>query len=132
MNYLFTYGTLMNGQCRNYILHYFGFHYRKDIRISGYSIMDYPTGKFPVMFPGSDADTVTGEVWEFPNASEDLVEQILEMLDMVEGEGSLYKREIVNVSNSLNVIAYVGISDAWQDVKLADALLDESGKWIAG
>lgn len=132
MKYLYTYGTLMNLRCRNYILRYFGFQYKGNAKLSGYSILHYPRGEFPVILPASNTDCVTGELWEFPDFDSDTIGQILGALDLIEDEGHLYKREIVSLDNSRNAIAYVGIPDVWKDVALTKAALDESGKWIGG
>lgn len=132
MKHLFTYGTLMNNRCRNFILCYYGFQYERDVRLSGYTIQNYPRGDFPVIFRGSDSDVVTGELWRFPDLDNDMLDRILEMLDAIEGEGTLYKREIVSVGGADTAIAYIGIPETWNCTWLTKAKFDKYNKWMGG
>ena len=95
---VFVYGTLMRGQRAHKFLD--GARYVGEYSLSGYLM--YNCGSFPGI-KKTDNGYVIGEVYE-------ITDEFLPELDMYEGEGSLYEREIVWVkkgSESLRAYVYV-------------------------
>ncbi|MFX1392639.1 MAG: gamma-glutamylcyclotransferase family protein [Promethearchaeota archaeon] len=87
VNNLFVYGTLQQGQSRNYILK--GLSYEKAI-LSDYKKVEPPSLGFPFIIREKEA-IVEGEVYfKVP-------ESLLEKIDTIENEGVLYHRLIVKV-----------------------------------
>jgi gamma-glutamylcyclotransferase (GGCT)/AIG2-like uncharacterized protein YtfP len=84
---IFVYGTLQHGQSRNYILR--GLKYEKAI-LYNYKKVEPPSLGFPFII-SDDGSKVKGEIYY--NISKELIEQ----LDMIEGEGKLYHRILVKV-----------------------------------
>lgn len=87
--YLFTYGTLMQGESRHEILQNARFVcYGKAIG----KLYHFQKGNYPVFFRDG-SDDVFGEVYEIPG---DMIEEYLSTLDQIEGAAyNLYaKREI--------------------------------------
>jgi gamma-glutamylcyclotransferase (GGCT)/AIG2-like uncharacterized protein YtfP len=84
---IFVYGTLQHGQSRNYILR--GLKYENAI-LFNYKKVEPPTLGFPFIIR-DDASKVKGEVYY--NVDQALINQ----LDMIEGEGTLYHRILVKV-----------------------------------
>ena len=118
MNYkLFTYGTLMKGECRHDILK--DAEYLGDAVLRDYCLLEI--GSFPGAVP-EEGSRVYGEVYEIPGS-------LIPYLDRVEGEGYLYKRKTVHVSindNDTEVLFYEFIRD--------DGSYEKStaeGKWTA-
>lgn len=87
MNNLFVYGTLMKGQCRNYILK--GLTFEPAV-LNGYEKQEPPSLGFPLIIQKNGA-VVKGEIYfDIPNS-------LFREIDIIEGEGELYHRIIVNV-----------------------------------
>lgn len=112
--YLFTYGTLMKGECRHEILEKARFVcYGKAIG----KLYHYTKGNYPVYFRNG-TDDVFGEVYEIPA---DMIEEYLSTLDQIEGTAySLYaKREIpvydTNADTQYTCIVYEG-SNAFRPI----------------
>ncbi|MFX1592837.1 MAG: gamma-glutamylcyclotransferase family protein [Promethearchaeota archaeon] len=84
---IFVYGTLQHGQSRNYILR--GLKYEKAILLNYRKVEPVSLG-FPFIIK-DDGSSVTGEVYY--GVGKSLINQI----DMIEGEGKLYYRILVNV-----------------------------------
>ena len=84
---LFVYGTLQYGESRNYLLK--GLSFEKAI-IIGYCKIFLQELGFPIILE-DEKSYVNGEVYF------GVSESLLNMLDVVEGEGSLYHRIVANV-----------------------------------
>ncbi len=91
---LFVYGTLQHGQSRNYILG--GLTFEKAI-LPEYKKVQPPNLGFPFIIR-SDGSVVEGEVYY------NLDPLLLSELDIIEGEGSLYHRIVVEVKTESNKI----------------------------
>lgn len=91
---VFVYGTLMRGQAnhKSYLLES---EYIGDGEISGYAL--YDVGCFPGIVVETD-DKVKGEVYFVD-------EETLNKLDLLEGEGSLYHRRLVEIRTG-NISSY--------------------------
>jgi len=98
-NFLFVYGTLQHGESRNYLLK--GLSFEKAV-IIGYRKIYLQKLGFPIILE-DEKSYVNGEIYFGVN------ESLLNMLDVVEGEGSLYHRIEVNVKTitKKNYLAYV-------------------------
>lgn len=85
--HLFVYGTLQYGQSRHHILE--GLRYEK-ATLPKHKRVSPPSLGFPfIVF--NEASKVEGEVYY------DIDEELIKTLDLIEGEGSLYHRIIVEV-----------------------------------
>jgi len=84
---LFVYGTLQHGQSRNKILN--GLKYEK-ATLFNYRKVVPPSLGFPFIIYDSSSN-VKGEIYYGLNHS------LLSQIDIIEGEGELYHRIIVNV-----------------------------------
>ncbi len=83
---LFTYGTLMKGQCRHHVLQ--DAKYLGDAVLRDYCLLELGS------YPGAirkERFNVYGEVYEIP-------EKLVPELDRIEGEGYLYERKTVDVT----------------------------------
>ncbi len=87
VNTVFVYGTLQHGQSRNYVLK--GLKYDKAI-LSNHRKLEPPSLGFPFIIKDNKS-TVKGEVYYGVSRS------LFNHLDMIEGEGRLYHRILVNV-----------------------------------
>ena len=96
---LFVYGTLQYGESRNYLLK--GLIFEK-ASIYGYRKIFLEDLGYPIIIR-DEKFYVNGEVYFCVS------ESLLNMLDVVEGEGSLYHRIVVNVKTitKKNYLAYV-------------------------
>ena len=96
---LFVYGTLQHGESRNYLLK--GIIFEKGT-IYGYRKKFLEHLGFPIIIQ-DEKSNVNGEVYF------DVHQSLLNMLDVVEGDGSLYHRIVVNVKTitKKNYLAYV-------------------------
>lgn len=122
-NLVFVYGTLMEGFGNNQIIQ----------RHSGLKICEgtisgtmYDLGYFPGVRLGG-AGLVHGEIWKV-NAS------CMQSLDRLEGEGSLYKRKKVSVtdSDSFQIGMKTTIEDVWVYEIMSKQRLQQlvpSGNW---
>ena len=97
---LFVYGTLQHGESRNYLLK--GLMFEK-ATIYGYRKKFLEHLGFPIIIQDDEKSNVNGEVYL------DIPQSLFNMLDVVEGEGSLYHRIIVNVKTitKKNYLAYI-------------------------
>ncbi|MFX1285864.1 MAG: gamma-glutamylcyclotransferase [Promethearchaeota archaeon] len=96
---LFTYGTLQSGYSRNYLLS--GLEYEKAI-LEGYRKLTPPTLGFPFILKDKESN-VTGEIYF------QLTQSHWTQIDLVEGEGSLYHRvlvEVKTISKGRNLSAF--------------------------
>lgn len=93
---LFTYGTLMRGECRNEIMDYAEF--QGTAYVYG-QLYNYQRGGFPVLFNANNkgaGDKVFGEVYRIPD---ELLEEYITLLDRIEGTASgLYQKRGVTVT----------------------------------
>jgi gamma-glutamylcyclotransferase (GGCT)/AIG2-like uncharacterized protein YtfP len=122
--YLFTYGTLMQGMCRNTFLQEFECEFIKTAKISGFTLYHYWQGNYPVAIATNrPEDFVSGEIWKIPD---DYVADLLLMLDYVEGVGQLYTRDY-GVYKGEDVVFYSGIPEVWQNATLTK--LPNGTKW---
>ncbi len=108
MRHLFVYGTLMRGERAAGMLA--DGTYKGEYVLDDYAM--YDLGSFPGI-KENPGEKVMGEVYEIP-------ESIIPRLDSYEGEGCLYKRMVVRVSNehsSLDgVYVYVYLGRAFGSV----------------
>ena len=118
--YVFVYGTLKKGYNLHQVLE--GSYSFGAGRLYDHFI--YHLGSFPGISPEKNAGPVIGEVYE-------VTLDVMETLDMVEGEGSLYHRRLVPVE------IHVGVRrctvQAWAYIYAGRPLSDqriESGEWI--
>ncbi len=97
-NNMFVYGTLRHDQSRGHVLQ--GLQY-KEANLLNHKKISPPTLGFPFIIE-NDSSEVKGEVYF--DVDRDLIKQI----DMIEGEGSLYHRIIVEIrtENGERVKAY--------------------------
>ncbi len=98
MKHVFVYGTLMQGERASGMLA--DGIYKGEFVLDDYAM--YDLGPFPGIkeYPG---EKVIGEVYEIPDS-------LIPRMDSYEGEGFLYKRVLVSVSNetaSLDAYVYV-------------------------
>lgn len=131
MYVLLTYGTLMKGMCRNEMLYSFGCRYVADLTLSHTKLYHFPTGNYPVLLGSEDDnDTSVCEAWAIPNNKE-VLEALIQTLDYIEGEGTLYNRCEIEVGEGVTGIIYIGNQHYWLDnnIPLVEATTDNSGKW---
>ncbi|MFW9989043.1 MAG: gamma-glutamylcyclotransferase family protein [Candidatus Odinarchaeota archaeon] len=95
---LFVYGTLQHGQSRNYILS--GLKYEKAILFNYKKILP-PNLGFPFIIRDNSSN-VKGEIYYGLN------QLLINQIDIIEGEGQLYHRIIVevNLEKGKNLEAY--------------------------
>mgnify|MGYP004536542803 CR=1 FL=1 len=132
---LLTYGTLMRGRKRNEILKQFCFTYVSTAELSGYKLLHYPSGDYPVILR-SLFGKVSGELWLFPctgneERDEYLADKILGFLDGIEAEGKLYNREVIE-RDGVEIYYYAGIEQTWSGQVLTTPELDDDGLWTGG
>lgn len=93
---LFTYGTLQSGYSRNYLLN--GLEFKKAI-LPRYRKVAPPELGFPFIIQDKESN-VTGEIYF------QLTQSHWTQIDLVEGEGSLYHRILVEVKTISEGISY--------------------------
>ncbi|MFX1457135.1 MAG: gamma-glutamylcyclotransferase family protein [Promethearchaeota archaeon] len=86
-NRLFVYGTLQHGQSRNYILR--GLKYEK-ANLINYRKVIPPSLGFPFIIKDNSSNTL-GEIYY------NVEESVFKHIDIIEGEGELYHRILVDV-----------------------------------
>jgi gamma-glutamylcyclotransferase (GGCT)/AIG2-like uncharacterized protein YtfP len=114
MHKVFTYGTLRKGCSRNYVL--------KDSSFLGeattaakYSL--YSLGSFPALTVDGKT-SVLGELYE-------VSDEVLDLLDRIEGHPNFYTRSMVEISNGEEVYAY------FLDGEFDNCSFIESGDWVS-
>lgn len=127
MSYYFTYGTLMTGKERNYIMQYLA-EFVGVFKVKGYKLYDYAANdelegyqNYPIaIYTGNEDDVILGEVWD----SE--YEDITVLLDRIEGYPVLYTREQVYIDKlGTNATMYVGNIETWGDCLKAEPFIVE-------
>lgn len=113
---IFTYGTLMKGQCRNNILA--TSKYICDAVLDNYGL--YEVGSYPAAVPVKGFK-VYGEVYEIDDS-------LKPTLDEIEGEGFLYKYKEVQVYDASNIEYKVGFYEYLEDTSKLKLRLPV-GKW---
>ena len=113
---IFTYGTLMKGQCRNNILA--TSKYICDAVLDNYGL--YEVGSYPAAVPVKGFK-VYGEVYEIDDS-------LKSTLDEIEGEGFLYKYKEVQVYDASNIEYKVGFYEYLEDTSKLKLRLPV-GKW---
>lgn len=105
--YLFVYGTLMKGECRNDHLRYFG-KYVKDVEISGFKLYYNAECAYPIARRTDDvADIIVGELWELKGNSRAQC-GTLDYLDYIEDAPVSYYRMTVTVEPGVKAVMYCG------------------------
>lgn len=123
MKYLFTYGTLMSGQCRNEILLCFGAQCLGEASISGIKLYDY-NNSFPVALLDNEGG-ITGEIYAIEDS---MWEQLLPILDQIESRGYMYNLYRVPFEKDKELHIYLGIEEFWKDCPLKE-IAGEAPKW---
>lgn len=123
MKYLFTYGTLMSGQCRNYVLSYFGAQNLGELTINGIKLYDYENN-FPVALLDSES-AITGELYAI---SDDNWKHLLPMLDQIEGRGYMYDLYRVPFDKNKELHIYLGVKEFWENYHLTE-IAGDAPKW---
>lgn len=116
---VFVYGTLKSGFHNHRCLE--GATFLKETSLS-IPFRMFDTGGFPVLLPASEDKPgffPTGEVYELPEGNEGSV--ILQRLDRLEGEGSMYHRREFRDADGEVVSVYIGDGRTWH------RLSDEKG-----
>ena len=117
--YLFTYGTLMEGESRSGIMDQLGFEKIGECDAKGFLLFHFWYGKYPIILrSNSDSDVVKGEIYE-STLPKEYDKAILSILDGIEGEGDMYSRRIISVScngKKYKPYIYVGNYMCWKDL----------------
>ena len=117
--YLFTYGTLMEGESRAGIMEQLGFEKIGECDAEGFLLFHFWYGKYPIILKSkSKDDVVKGELYKSTLPKEYNTE-LLSILDKVEGEGDMYYRQNINVKyngQTYNPYIYVGNYTVWGDL----------------
>ena len=117
--YLFTYGTLMEGESRAGIMDQLGFEKIGECDAKGFLLFHFWYGKYPIILrSNSDLDIVKGEIYE-GTLPKEYDKAILSILDGIEGEGDMYSRRIISVScngKKYEPYIYVGNYIYWKDL----------------
>lgn len=114
--YLFCYGTLMQGESRASIMEQLGFEKVGDCEVRGFMMFHFWYGKYPIILKSKDKnDVVKGELYKstLPDKYED---EILSVLDRIEGEGTMYyrcKTPVFCNNKSYKPYIYVGNYSSW-------------------
>lgn len=112
--YYFTYGTLMHGKGRSFIMETMATLVGQ-FPVTGYKLYDFYNGSdnYPVaIYTGNSEDVIMGEVW-----CSDY--DITELLDRIEGYPTLYTREYVSFPSLdyVNATMYVGNIESWKIIE---------------
>ena len=117
--YVFVYGTLLKGE-RNHSL--IGESRLVDTAtVSGYSM--YDIGSFPAIVPGKEI--ITGEIYEIDSDT-------LENLDLLEGEGELYKRKCAPVQLNSGKAVFAHVYEYLHDIDGLDHIPEYAQPYTAG
>lgn len=116
--YLFTYGTLMEGESRAGIMEQLGFEKIGECDAKGFLLFHFWYGKYPIILKSkSKDDVVKGELYK-STLPEEYNAELLSILDKVEGEGDMYYRQNINIKcngQTYNPYIYVGNYSCWKD-----------------
>lgn len=103
---LFTYGTLMSGECRNLMMRnceFLGEH-----SISKYALAHYTADEFPVaLYTGKKSNVIVGEIYSCPD------DNMLAYMDTIEDEGFLYNRKTIEI-DGIQCYFYLGNKRVWR------------------
>lgn len=122
--YVFTYGTLMNGKPNHYLLDTPDSEFIKEDSLSGYQMFDFisPTkedgiyeSNYPVILP-AEGHSIVGEIYKCNY-------KVIPYLDQLEGEGTLYKKTLVETKSGIACYVYVGC-DMWKSSHMLIPLQD--------
>jgi len=123
VKYLFTYGTLMSGQCRNSVLTYCGAQLLGEVTLTGIKLYDY-MNSFPVALLDKDG-SITGEVYAIYDGT---WEYLRPVLDQIESRGIMYDLCAIPLEEEREMYAYIGVKEYWEDAPLT-AIEGDSPKW---
>ena len=116
--YLFTYGTLMEGESRAGIMDQFGFEKIGECDANGFLLFHFWYGKYPIILKSKNKDDVVkGELYK-STMPEKYNTELLSILDKIEGEGDMYYRQNIDVKyngQTYNPYIYVGNYSCWKD-----------------
>lgn len=116
--YLFTYGTLMEGESRAGIMEQLGFEKIGECDAKGFLLFHFWYGKYPIILKSKNKDDVVkGELYK-STLPEEYNAELLSILDRVEGEGDMYYRQNISVKyndKTYNPYIYVGNYSYWKD-----------------
>lgn len=122
---LFSYGTLMKGQSRSFIMRSLNGKKLIDTEIKGFRLYandDHPTVR------KENGHSVLGEVWEFDLEKE----KVLDQLDMIEGYPDYYDREEITI-NGEYIWVYIMTDMAFQQQQNMGKIYPlEGGNWKDG
>ena len=125
--FLFTYGTLMQGESRAGIMRDLGFEKVCNYKANGFLMFHNFYGKYPIIFKSTDKnDVVIGEIYtnntdnieDFDFDIDEYNNSILDILDNIEGVGVMYRRETITAKVKDRVIKpyiYMGNYEYWKD-----------------
>lgn len=97
MTKVFVYGSLRNGQALSYVLESCDCFNRKAITRKEFTL--YSLGAFPALVNKGDTEVV-GEVYE-------VSDEILDLLDRIEGHPHFYTRTPITLSDGMEVQSYL-------------------------
>lgn len=120
---IFSYGTLMSGMTRNYIMEDTGGKKTKDASLDGYRLyanIDHPTMR------EEEGYSVMGELWEFDPSTRD---RVIERLDRIEGYPDYYTRKEISIDGE-EVLIYIMTDMAFDaQIGIGDMKPVDSGDW---
>jgi len=120
---IFSYGTLMSGMTRNFIMTDAGGKKTKDASLDGYRL--YANRDHPTMRE-EEGHSVVGELWEFDPAKKD---KVIGYLDTIEGYPSYYTRKEIKIDGE-DVLIYIMTDMAFDaQVKMNEMNPVDSGDW---
>lgn len=109
VNLLFVYGTLRRNNINNHILISHGAIYRSEYKTHDKYKM-YATNSYPYILPDNSGTYIIGDVYY-------VSDNLMELLDGLEGHPHQYTRTIINVcdiNNIITVYAYICINHILQ------------------
>lgn len=120
---IFSYGTLMSGMTRNFIMKEVGGKKTKEASLDGYRLyanIDHPTMR------EEEGYSVVGELWEFASATR---EPVIDYLDRIEGYPDYYTRKEIKIDGE-EVLIYI-MTDMAFDAQVRMGTLEpvDSGDW---
>lgn len=113
---LFTYGTLMHGECRGGLLEPCGARFLGEATLPYTRLFELSTGAFPVAMPSRfEEDFVTGELYEIDD-SIFFYSGLKSALDQIESDGTMYLRQNLPVNlkgETMIASVYIGEPFFW-------------------